>query len=240
MDPLTVTAAQPPCVPDDVEANVAAHADVVRRARTRVVVFPELSLTGYLIDAPAIEPGDARLEPLLDACAELGSLALVGAPVRGDDGARSIGILAADARGVEIAYRKMWLGEAEARHFAPGDEPVALEVDGRRLGLAVCKDTRHPEHAAATAELGIDAYVAAVLDHERDAAVPSQRARRVVRDHGLWVVVASFAGPAGGGYELSAGRSAIWSPEGEAVAQAGCEPGALARATLTARAVERP
>jgi predicted amidohydrolase len=44
--------------------------------------------------------------------------------------------------------------------------------------------------------------------------------------------VASFAGPAGGGFEHGAGRSAIWSPDGVAVARAGPEAGAVASATL--------
>jgi predicted amidohydrolase len=53
--PLRVAvAAQPPCVPYDVEANAATHAAAIRAARARVVVFPELSLTGYQLDAEAI------------------------------------------------------------------------------------------------------------------------------------------------------------------------------------------
>jgi predicted amidohydrolase len=81
--PLTVAAAQPPCVSYDVAANAATHAATVRSAGARVVVFPELSLTGYELDAPAIGAEDQRLAPIVDACAETGSLALMGAPVDG-------------------------------------------------------------------------------------------------------------------------------------------------------------
>ncbi len=231
--PLVVAAAQPPCVPGDVEANAAAHAAAIRGAAARLVVFPELSLSGYELDAPPLAPGDPRLAPVVEACAETGALALMGAPSAAQNGDAHIAVLAAGADGVEVAYRKMWLGPLEAERFVPGDEPAAVEVDGWRLGLAVCKDTRHPEHAAATAELGVDAYVAGVLEHERDAEVPAQRARRVARDHATWVVVASFAGRAGSDYEVGAGRSGVWSPEGAPVVRAGPEPGALARATIS-------
>jgi predicted amidohydrolase len=45
-------------------------------------------------------------------------------------------------------------------------------------------------------------------------------------------VISSFAGPTGGGHDSTAGRSGIWSPAGEVVAQVGPEVGAIARATL--------
>src|SRR5256885_12417548 len=92
---LSIAVAQPACVGYDVAGNVVAHAALVRAAGTRVVVFPELSLTGYELDAPALDPADPRLAPLVAACADTGSVALVGAPVRGDH----IATLAVDAAG---------------------------------------------------------------------------------------------------------------------------------------------
>src|SRR5205823_3134112 len=81
--PLLLAVAQPECVSFDVAANALAHAALVRRAGARVVVFPELSLTGYELDAPPLAADDARLAPLVEACAETGSVALAGAPVPG-------------------------------------------------------------------------------------------------------------------------------------------------------------
>jgi predicted amidohydrolase len=230
---LTVAVAQPPCVGRDVAANAAAHAAAVREAGARVVVFPELSLTGYELDAPAVGVEDARLAPIVEACAETGSLALVGAPVRGEAGREHIAMLAIDGAGVGVAYRKLWLGTTESSRFAPGDKPVVLEVDGWRLGLAICKDTGVPQHAADTAALGMDAYLAGTVKAADEAALQAGRAARVAADHDVWVVVASFAGSTGGGYAPAAGHSAIWSPGGGVVVQAGPEPGAIARAVLT-------
>ena len=225
--------AQPLTVSSDVAGNALRHADAIRAARARVVVFPEMSLTGYELDAPAIRVGDPRLAPIVEACRENGVVALVGGPVAGEDGDSHIGILAIDGAGVRIAYRKMWLGGPEPDHFVPGTAPAVLEVDGWRLGLAVCKDTGIPQHAADTAALGMDVYVAGVLETMADAGVPDERARRVAADHGVWVVIASFAGSTGGGFDEAAGGSGIWSADGSAVARAGTEPGEIVRATLT-------
>jgi predicted amidohydrolase len=65
-----------------------------------------------------------------------------------------------------------------------------------------------------------------------DAGVPDERARRVAADHGVWVVIASFAGSTGGGFDEAAGGSGIWAADGAAVARAGTEPGEIVRATL--------
>ncbi|MEO3923654.1 carbon-nitrogen hydrolase family protein [Micromonosporaceae bacterium B7E4] len=232
-EPLIVAVAQPRCRAYDVVANARAHAEAIRAARARVVVFPEMSLTGYEFDAAPVDADDPRLAPVVAACAETGSLALAGAPVPGGTGRPHIGVLAVDGGGARVAYRKMWLGGAEPEHFAPGDAPAVVEVPGWRLGLAVCKDTGVSRHAADTAALGIDAYVAGVLDSAVDWGVQDERARRVATAHRVWVATASFAGSTGGGYPDAAGRSRIWAPDGRVVAEAGPEPGAVVRATLS-------
>lgn len=232
--PLRLAVAQPVCVSYDVAANALAHADAIRSARARVVVFPELSLTGYELTAAAVPVDDPRLAPIVSACAETGSVALVGAPVPGDGGESHIAMLAVDRAGAVVAYRKVWLSSAEAERFTPGREPAVLDVDGWRLGLAICKDTGVPQHAADTAAVGMDVYVAGTVKSADEAGVQDERARRIATQHGVWVAVASFAGSTGGGYAPAAGRSSIWTPEGVAVARAGTRPGVVATATLSA------
>ena len=127
--PLRIAVAQPACVPHDVHTNATVHARAVRLARTRGVVFPELSLTGYEIEAAAVDPGDRALEPIVRACRENGSVALVGAPVSGRGDQVFIAMLAVDPTGVRVLYRKRWLGGDEGTRFTPGDEPTVFEVE---------------------------------------------------------------------------------------------------------------
>lgn len=228
--PLSIAVAQPRTVAHDVAGNALAHAEAVRAAAARVVVFPELSLTGYELDAAPVEPDDERLAPIVAACAETGTLALVGAPVPGPH----IGVLAVDGDGARVVYGKTHLYGAEADHFVPG-EPTVLEVDGVRLGLAVCRDTGLPEHAAATAALGMDGYVAGVVHSEAEAEVHGERARRAAADHGVWVATAAFAGPTGAGFDRTCGRSGIWAADGTLLAEASDLPGDFARAVVPAR-----
>jgi predicted amidohydrolase len=230
--PLSVAAAQPLCVAHDVDANARAHAASVLEAGARVVVFPELSLTGYELDAPVVALDDPRLEPLVAACREAGAVALAGAPVDGEGGGQHIAMLAVDGSGARVAYRKLCLGGDEPNRFTPGPGPDAIEVDGWRLGLGICKDTRIPEQAAATAALGIDVYVAGVCEQLEAAAVVEERARRIAADHGVPVAIASFAGSTGEGYDPAAGGSGIWAADGTPLGRAGSEPGQVAQAVL--------
>lgn len=227
--PLRLAVAQPVPHDDDLAASVEAHAALVAASGARVIVFPELSLTGYRFDAADLVPSDAVLAALVSACADAGALALVGAPVGG-----TIAVLTVDGVGANVVYRKVWVDVSEAGRFSPGPGPVVIEVDGWRLGLAVCRDTRFPEHDEATAALGMDVYVAGVVHHAHEAPVTEERALRVVADRGVWAATASHAGATGEGFAETAGGSGIWSPDGSCVARAGGEPGQVVTATLVA------
>ncbi|HEU5024519.1 MAG TPA: carbon-nitrogen hydrolase family protein [Spirillospora sp.] len=230
---LRVAVAQPACADLDVAINAGRQAGVVQRAGARLVVFPELSLTGYDLSAPAVTVDDPRLDPIRAACDGADAIALVGAPVRDDDGRRYIATLAITGESTTVVYRKMHLHGEEVSRFAPGEKPEVLEIDGWRLGLAICRDAAVPQHAADTAALTIDAYVASTLY----GAGPDQAARRDehMRDraaaHAVWVVLSTTAGSSGE-YRETSGGSGVWAPGGNVFVQAGPEPDAVVTATL--------
>lgn len=228
---LSVAAVQPVCVARDVGANALAHADAVRVAAARLVVFPELSLTGYELDAPPVSSDDPRLVPIVEVCRATDAVALVGAPVV-QDGRAYIAALRIDSSGVCVAYRKTHLGGDEPRRFMSGDGPTVIEVDGRRVGIGICKDTGVDEHVDGVAELRVGVYVAGLVHHAEEFAEQDRRGRRIALRCGAPVVFASFAGPTGGGFDRTAGRSAAWAPDGTQLARAGADPGDLVRVNV--------
>jgi predicted amidohydrolase len=234
MRSLVIAVAQPPVHTLDVAANVTRHASAVRAAAARLVVFPELSLTGYDVDALLISPDDPRLHPLIEACAATDTIALAGAPIAGPH----IATLRIDGDGARVVYRKVNPHHTESR-FTPGPGPEVVEVDGWRLGLGICRDTGIEEHAATTAALGIDAYVAGVVDEPAADVVLAERARKISTTHGVWVAISSCAGASGPAYPETAGRSGIWAPDGTVAARTGRAVGEIARATLFAERLAR-
>lgn len=234
---LTVAVAQPFYADLDVEVNVDRHARMIRAAEAQLIVFPELSLTGYDLTAPSLQADDPRLEPLVSACRAVGGVALVGAPVRESDGTEAIAAVAVSGDGASVAYRKMWLhGDDELARFTPGTAAAVIDVGGWRVGLAVCYDVGVPEHAEATAAVGMDLYAAGSLYRDSPEAVArrdSEMPTRAVR-HGVWGVLAAGAGPTGR-FSGSSGGSAIWAPDGRLIARAGPGPGEVVRADLGPR-----
>jgi predicted amidohydrolase len=229
--PLQIAVAQPRCEAGNLAANAHAHAEAIREAKARLVIFPELSLTGYELDADPVAPSAAALQPIVDACRDTDSVALPGAPIQ-DAGRRYIATLRIDGTGADVAYRKSHPGGGEVTRFSPGDGPTAITVDGWRLGIGICKDTGVAEHTAGTAALGIDVYVAGLVHLAQELEEQDARGRRIAAACGSYVAFASFAGPTGGGYDATAGESTIWSPDGSVIARAGSAPGAIARALL--------
>ena len=232
---MNVAAAQLQAVPGDVAANAAAHVRLIGEAAAagaRVVVFPELSLTGYELDllrddeALWLTAGDERLTPVRDACREQRIHAIVGAPLR-DDGRRILAALVVDDAGdIAEVYAKIHLDEQESELFSPGDAHVVYEIDGRRLGLAICADASVPGHAARLAALGAEAYlVGAVFPEGRMERLLDQMSSRS-RENGMYVALGSAVRP--GGHYTGIGASGVWAPDGRAIVQLGDEPAGIA------------
>jgi predicted amidohydrolase len=229
---LRVAAAQPVTKTDDLRANALAHADAVRRCRARLVVFPEMSLSGYSMEAPAVDVDDPALGPLVDACEETGSIALAGAAVPHLSG-RAIGVLAVAGTGVEVVYRKVHLGGPEIGVYVPGTAVAVVEVSGWRIGLGICKDTRIDGHTSATIASAIDLYAAGLVHRPHEVDQFDVRARRICALASVPVVFAGYAGPTGGGYTQTCVGSAIWDANGHCVIGAGDQPGEHVCAELT-------
>jgi predicted amidohydrolase len=218
--PLALAVAQP-------TADAESHAALVRQSGARVVVFPELSLTGYRYDAAPVS--FSSLAPVVDACAEAGAIALVGAVVEGP----SIAMLRVDGSGVSVAYRKVFVAEGEQPHFKAGDGPAVIDVDGWRIGLGICFDTCNAEYWETTQALGVDVFAAGVLDTPDELWTQDERISQF-RPAGAAVAFASYAGSTGEGYDTCAGGSRIWNADGVVVAQAGPDVNEVATATLSA------
>ena len=140
-----------------------------------------------------------------------------------------------------MAYHKSHLGGDERDRFNAGDGPTVMSVDGWRLGMGICKDTGVSEHTTATAQLGVDVYVAGLVHRPEEFEVQDARGRRIAAACRSYVAFASFAGPTGGGYDATAGQSTIWSPDGRVLARASDMPGEIAGpAELTRPVTQAP
>lgn len=230
-DRPSIAVAQTCPVGGDVRANVDEHCRLARRAAdegARVVVFPELSLTGYELSVArelAFTEDDPRLRPLIETAASESTTLIVGAPVRAGQRLHIGALILRSDRTTDV-YTKHRLGAfsasaavdgtvppAEATVFEPGSRNPSVTCGDGTAAMAICADVQQPSHPREAAERGADVYLASMFvipsELDRDAATLAGYAA----DHGMVVALANYGAATGG--LAAAGCSSIWSQTGE-------------------------
>lgn len=153
---LHITCAQINPTIGDIEGNIALMLEAARKARhdgAHIVVFPELSLTGYypadlLDEAHFARRLEAGIRLLHQATREVPQLHwVVGAPVNHDGIGKRLHNALLVMKGGQVLerYAKQLLPTYgifdERRHFEPGpDRARVIEVEGVHIGLMICED----------------------------------------------------------------------------------------------------
>jgi len=233
----SIAVAQTCPVRGDVDANLDEHLRLAGCAASegaQLVLFPELSLTGYeiaLADRLAFSEDDVRLKPIVDLAASRGIIVIAGAPVR-IEARLHIGAFIVSPDRTTRLYTKQRLGafsEAarcdgvvpppESTVFVPGDRNPLIGFAQSTAAVAICADVGQPLHPRRAAERGAMLYLASMFvipsEFEADAAKLSGYAS----EHSMVVALANFGGATGG--LAAAGRSSIWSAKGERLIQLG-------------------
>jgi NAD+ synthase (glutamine-hydrolysing) len=149
---LRIAIAQHNFMVGDVANNVLKIISIAEQARDELradlVLFPELTLTGYppedLLLRPGLQKhvreGIARLKQLR------GIAMVVGYPEVADHGQYNSAGLIHDGE-IRAVYRKQQLPNYsvfdEKRYFEPGNQACVFEFKGVRIGLSICEDVWH-------------------------------------------------------------------------------------------------
>lgn len=232
---ICIAAAQSASLPGEVSANVATHlrfAEIAAAHGVQLLVFPELSLTGYeLALAPehVLHADDVALAPLR-AFAEDSQMAIaVGAPVAGPHGELHIGAILFQPDGAAVTHTKVHVHWSEMPPFTAGPGGAPYTIAGLAVGLAICADASHPEHAAKAASAGARLYAVSVFIEEDAHARKTALIEGYARQNGIPALMANYAGLTGGA--PSSGKSAIWDEAGNVITLAPGNEEALVIAT---------
>ncbi len=211
-------------------------------AGVRLLVCPELYLTGYNVDSPTMaklaeEASGPSSKRVANIARRAGIAILYGYAERDSKGVyNSVQLM--DSNGESLAnYRKSHLfGELEKQSFKPGETLVYTELDGVPIGLLICYDVEFPEPMRAYALAGAAmVLVPTALTKPHDFVAHTLVPARGWENQ-LFVVYADRCGSEG---EMEyCGLSTIAGPDGKIVAQAG-ESEALLIADIDLHARER-
>jgi NAD+ synthase (glutamine-hydrolysing) len=209
-DLLSVALAQINPTVGDIRGNARRIAEHAARARERgasLIVFPELSLTGYppedlLLKTGFLAAAASALEEL--ATQTRGIVAVVGFPERADDVYNAAAVLA-DGE-VAAVYRKMYLPNYgvfdEQRYFQSGSEAAIFELNGVPIGLSVCEDIWEPGPPAMTEALAGAHVIVNLSASPYRAGYGRARERMLVQRAVDYLAAVVFVNTVGGQDEL--------------------------------------
>ncbi len=162
---LRVALAQDDFPVGDIENNIKKHillAQQAQRSAVDIVVFPELSITGYspedlLLNPHFIEKSNAALNEL---CKKIHDIyCLVSHPLKTSEGLFNACSMIYNGK-IIAQYRKQHLPNYgvfdERRYFLPGNEFSILEIKNIKIGLLICEDIWHPDTVLAAKKHGAE------------------------------------------------------------------------------------
>ncbi len=218
----------------DVTANAEEHRKWIERARKEgvdLLVFPELSLTGYLLQDMV---GDVALradDPVLGKlAADAGEMSVIAGGIEeSEEHAQYIASFYMEEGAVRHVHRKVYLASYgvfdEARFVGAGGSIAAADTRFGRLGLSICEDAWHPSMITTLLLDGAQLVVVQTASPVRDlreGEIPQNALtwvdtlRTYARLYGCYIAFCNRVGAEDG--LVFWGRSVLIGPDGEEIA----------------------
>ena len=228
MRKLRIAMAQMNPVVGDITGNarkVLAWTEKAKKAGAHLVLFPELTITGYPPEDLLLKPGfiEDNLRALKSLAKKInGITAVIGFVDRGVDIYNAAAIVHKGR--ICGVYHKMYLPNYgvfdEQRYFQAGDRPLNFILNGVTIGLEICEDIWYPEGPARLQSLAgaeVIVNINASPYHMGKAALREEMLITRARDN---EVIIAYNNTVGGQDELVFdGRGLVIDEKGEILAR---------------------
>lgn len=201
-----------------------------KSAGAALLITPEMGLTGYDIGPEAIaaraEPVDGAMMTAVAAIARRHDITLVvGFPEAAPSGKPYNAAALVDASGVlrGLCRKTHLFGDVDRSQFSPGPTLAdAVDLNGWRLGLAICYDIEFPEVARHFAIKGVDAILVPTANMHPYTSIATRLVPARAEENAVYIAYANYSGPEGR-FDYC-GLSCICGPDGNDLARAGDGP----------------
>lgn len=219
---MIFAAAQTRPVKGNLSANLQQHENFIRKAQSLgadMIVFPELSLTGYepaLATELATTKEDTAFNGLQALSDQFKMVIAAGMPLRETEGI-SINLLIFQPHFPRQAYTKQFLHIDEIPFFSSKESSIEWQYASPEIALAICYEMHVPQHAEKVIKNTTDIYIASVAKTATGMDNGEIVLEKFARDRGIFCLLSNCIGP--NDNFIGDGRSAVWSPGGERLAQ---------------------
>lgn len=208
----------------NVEKNIQLHEKLIDAAASLsadLIVFPELSLTGYeptLAKELATTADDARFDFFEQVSNKRKITIGVGMPITTGAGINIAMLCFVPGKGRQL-YIKKYLHADEEPFFVSGQNPDTPILNHLSIALAICYEISIPAHAEDAFKKGGRIYLASVAKSVKGIESACARLADIARTYSMVVLMANCTGEADG--VVCAGRSSIWNSDGNLIGQLG-------------------
>ncbi|QDH80004.1 carbon-nitrogen hydrolase family protein [Echinicola soli] len=205
----------------EIDKNIISHVKWIEKAaseHSELVIFPELSLTGYeptLAKELSITKDDPRLKVFQQLSDNKAIIIAIGAPLQGATGT-SISLLIFHPKKEVQVYSKQFLHADELPFFVPGISRSLL-IDDTAIGLAICYEISVGEHIKNVMATHPSFFISSVAKDQNGVINAYQKLSEIANKNKLPVAMVNCVGEADG--VQFAGKSAFWDDQGNLVQQ---------------------
>jgi len=208
MDDVRIAAVCMNCIIGDPVRNLDKTEAIVQEAAgdgADFICFPELSVTGYIQEAPemiySLEVMHTLLDRLVSTAKKHRVVLMAGLIEVSNSGKPYITHMVAAPDGVIGRYRKTHLGPTEQTLYRPGDAIDVFAIGKTTFGVQLCYEGHFPEISTQMALKGADILF---IPHASPRGEPEEKLKSWMRhlparafDNGVFVVACNQVGNAG-------------------------------------------
>ena len=204
----------------DIQSNITNHKKFIDLAISNgadMVIFPELSLTGYepaLSKELATSHDDNRFDDFQKISDEKQVTIGVGMPVKNNQGIL-IAMIIFQPNKPRLTYFKQHLHEDEFPYFMNGAKQAPLAKN--KIALAICYELSVPQHSKNAFENGAKIYIASVAKSVNGVEKAIKTLSDIAKKYSMTVLMSNCIGCCDN-FECG-GKTSIWNNKGVLLAQ---------------------
>lgn len=220
---MKISIAQFEPIKGNIERNLNKHLMFIEAAaqmQPDLMMFPELSLTGYEPDMArdlATSANDKRLLSLQKASDKNNIILCAGLPTIKEDNLYVSMIIFQPGK-ERITYSKQYLYHTERGIFTAGNTPCIISYDEKNIiAPAICYELSNDEHIEYAYRKNATIYMASVLNSFNGVDADIERLSKIASTYQMTTFMANYIGISGG--HKCAGKSSVWDTKGRLIAQ---------------------
>lgn len=219
---MKICVAQTKPIKGDIAKNIENHKkliDLAIQKNTDIIIFPELSLTGYepeLAKELATTKDDNRFDEF-QKISDFNKIIIgIGLPTKNEIGI-CISMILFQPNKSRTTYSKEHLHPGEEKYFVSGKNLLPITFRKNKIAFAICYETSIPQHSEKAFKNGANIYIASVLNSINGVEKDINRISDIAKKHKMVALMANLVGKSGD-YDC-AGKSSIWNNEGLLIGQ---------------------